>query len=78
MLARALAVSAEVEDRREAARVIRDVAEVRPTVVDQDMISWLAGDRDPEVRETISRASDLAGLPGNDPPRRGPGGWFSI
>ena len=78
MIVHALAASAEVEDRREAARVIRDVAEVQPAVVDQDMISWLANDPDPEVRETVLRASGLAGLPGNDRPRRGPGGWFSI
>ena len=78
MLVHALAAGAEVDDRREAARVIRDVAEVQPTVVDQDMISWLANDPDPEVRETVSRASDLAGLPGDERPRRGPGGWFGI
>ncbi len=78
MLVHALAASAEIDDRREAARVIRDVAEVQPTVVDQDMISWFANDPDPEVRETVSRASDLAGLPGDERPRRGPGGWFGI
>jgi hypothetical protein len=47
MLVRALAASAEADDRSEAARVIRDFAEVQPTVVDQDVISWLANDPGP-------------------------------
>jgi hypothetical protein len=78
MLVRALAGSAEVDDRREAARVIRDIAGVQPMMVDQDIISWFANDSDPEVRETVSKASDLAGLPGEERPRRGSDGWFGM
>jgi hypothetical protein len=78
MVVRALAASTEVEDRREAAQVIRDVAEVQPKVVGEDMISWFASDTDPEVRATITQASQRAGLPDGKRPRRGPGGWFGI
>jgi hypothetical protein len=78
MLMHALAASTEVEDRREAARVILDVAEIQPRVIDGSMISWFAKDPDPEVRATIAQASERAGLPDDKQPRRGPGGWFGI
>lgn len=78
ILVHQIASSADVDDRREAARVLRDVAEVQPNVIDDSMIAWFRGDQDNEVREAISKAEEFAALHGGARPRRGQAGWFTV
>jgi hypothetical protein len=63
MLVHRLATRTDVEDRREAARIVRDVAEIQPNVIDEDMISWFVDQATPadptrQMRATADVALD--------------------